>query len=217
MRPHQWPLLDKTPLVLRAHFGSSRVREDLPRLVREVGPSRANSANRSPAPTDTRLVRRSRSMRCGRGKRDLGSPRAAIPSVRFHRTPRIGIDQSNFSPRKNDSSHPKFDRLAGESGRFTVRRRGFSGLAWSEGSYPRGPAQPSRSRYTRARSRPAGGPEKSGGRSAAAADLLSHVASESAVRVDSTAASPRPTRIHAVRKIQRWGVRGAPYHPLRWS
>ncbi len=74
MRPHQWSLPDKTPLGLLAQFGSSRVREDLPRLVRRVGPSRTGSANRSPAPTDTNLVRRSRSMRCGRGKRDLGSP-----------------------------------------------------------------------------------------------------------------------------------------------
>ena len=105
MRPHQWPLLDMTPLVLRALIGSSRVREDLPRLVREVGPSCASSANRSLAPTDTHLVRRSRSMRCGRGKRDLGSPQAAAPSVRFHPTPRIAIDQSGFSSREHDSSH----------------------------------------------------------------------------------------------------------------
>jgi len=90
------PLLGETPLVLRAHFGSSRVREDLPRLVREVGLSRAGCANHSPAPTDTCLVRRPRGMYCGRRKRDLGSPRAAVPSVRLHRTPRIAIDQSNF-------------------------------------------------------------------------------------------------------------------------
>ncbi len=60
MRPHHRPLLEKTPLVLRAHFGSSRVREDLPRRVREVGRSGSGSANRLPAPTDTSLVHRLR-------------------------------------------------------------------------------------------------------------------------------------------------------------
>jgi len=137
MRPHQWPLPDKTPLGLLAQFGSSRVREDLPRLVREVGPSRTSSANRSPAPTDANLVRRFRSMRCGRGKRDLGSPRAAIPSVRIHRTPRIGINQSSFSSRENDLSHRRPDHLAGESSGFALRRRDLFGLVWSAGIAPR--------------------------------------------------------------------------------
>ena len=217
MRPHQWPLPDKTPLGLLAQFGSSRVREDLPRLVREVGPSRTSSANRSPAPTDANLVRRFRSMRCGRGKRDLGSPRAALHSVRLHPTPLIEIDQSDFPLGHAMVLAPEPSDLAGESYGFALRRRGVFDLVWSAGSYPRGTAQPSRSRYTRARSRPAGGPEKPRRRIAAAADLPNHVASESAARVDSTAASPKPTRIRAVRRIQRWGVRGAPYHPLRWS
>ena len=63
MRPHHWSLLERTPLVLRAHFGSSRVREDLPRHVREVGrSSRPRSANCSPTPANTSLVRRSRSV-----------------------------------------------------------------------------------------------------------------------------------------------------------
>jgi hypothetical protein len=62
MRPHHRPLLEKTPLGLRAHFGSSRVREDLPRHVREVGRSGLGSANHSPAPIDANPVRRSRSL-----------------------------------------------------------------------------------------------------------------------------------------------------------
>jgi hypothetical protein len=66
MRPHHWPLLERSPLVLRAHFGSSRVREDLPRQVREVDRSNSGSADRSPTLTDTRLVRRSRGIWCGR-------------------------------------------------------------------------------------------------------------------------------------------------------
>ncbi len=138
MRPHRWPLLDMTPLVLRAHFGSSRVREDLPRLVREVGRSCAGSAIHSPAPTDTRFVRRSRSMRCGRRKRDLGSPRAAVPTVRFYPTPRIGIDQSDIpSRRKHDGSQRKRDRLAGECCGFALRRRELPVLALGEGFAPR--------------------------------------------------------------------------------
>jgi hypothetical protein len=216
MRPHQWLLPDKTPLGLLAQFGSSRVREDPPRLVREVGLSRTNSANLSPAPTDTNVVRRYRSMRCGRGKRDLGSPRTAIPSVRIHRTPRIGIDQSSFSSREKYFSHRGPTPSPANPPDSLCGDETYSVWSGSRG-LPRGTAQPSRSRYTRARSRPAGGPEKPRGRVAAAADLPNHVASESAARVDSTAASPKPTRIRAIRRIQRWGVRGAPYHPLRWS
>jgi len=66
---------------------------------------------------------------------------------------------------------------------------------------PRGTAQSSRSRYTRARSEPGGGSEKSRGQIAAAADLPNDAAGESAARVDSLA-SPRRTRIRAIRKIQ---------------
>ena len=75
--------------------------------------------------------------------------------------------------------------LAGESFGFALWRRGFFGPIWSAnppdslcgdaassasssaGSYPRGTARPSRSRYTRARSGPGGGSEKSGGQVAA--------------------------------------------------
>ncbi len=53
--------------------------------------------------------------------------------------------------------------IAGESAGFAMRRRDLLGLVPSAGSYPRGTARPSRSRYTRARSRPGGGSEKSGG------------------------------------------------------
>ena len=93
---------------------------------------------------------------------------------------------------------------------------GFASV-WSEGSYPRGTAEPSRSRYTRARSGPGGGSEKFGGKSLPAAGLANDAESKSAARVAPLAASLERTRIRAIRKIQRWGVRGAPYHPLRRS
>ena len=190
MRPHQWSLPDKTPLGLLAQFGSSRVREDLPRLVREVGLSRTSSANRSPAPTDSNLVRRYRSMRCGRGKRDsdLLEPRSPayestvlLESGSINRVFHLGkIIFRTGDPTTSPANPP--DSICGDE--TCSVSSGARGL-------PRGTAQPSRSRYTRARSRPAGGPEKPRGRIAATADLPNHVAGESAARVDSTATSPR--------------------------
>jgi hypothetical protein len=142
------------------------------------------------------------------------------------------IRSIDFSPGTEDGSHPAphglaanpldslcgaeicRSRLAGESFGFALRRRGLFGLVWSAGSCPRGTTQPSRSRYTRARSGPAGCSEKPGGTSLPAADLPNDAAGESAAREGSPAASP--TRIRGIRGILRWGVRGSPYHPLRW-
>jgi len=126
--------------------------------------------------------------------------------------------------------------LAGESFGFALRRRGLFGPVWlansadslcgneasSDPSRARGvtPAGP-RSPANLATLAPARGqvaaPRNLGGKSLPAADLPNHAAGESAARVGSLAALPKRTRIRAICKIQRWGIRGAPYHPLRWS
>jgi hypothetical protein len=164
MRPHLWLLLrellscserileapgsGKTP---RAISAKSTVLSPAARIV-------------SPTPANTRLVRRSRGLWCGQRKRGLGSPWAAARSVRLHRTPRIEIDQSDFSMVRTIF--------------FTgIRQLGARGL-------PRGTAQPSRSRYTRARLEPAGGSGKSGGKSLPAADPSIGVARLSAARLE---------------------------------
>ena len=141
---------ERTPLMLRALFGSSRVREDLPRPDREVGRCGSGCADHSPTPADTRLIRRSRGLWCGQRKRDLGSPWAAALCVRLHRTPRSEIDQMDFQiPRR--IFPPRIQQLGAPAP-------------------PRGTAFPNRSRYTRARVEPAGGSGRSGGKSLPAAD-----------------------------------------------
>jgi hypothetical protein len=194
------------------------------------------SANCSPAPTDTSLVRRSRSLRCGRRRRDLGSPCAAIYCVRLHRTPQIGIDQSVFSCRARDGPQPgaprprwriprpRFaakrpfrPRLAGESFGFALRREAFSASSRVRGVAPAGPRSPADLATLAPFRGQVAIPRNLGGKSLPAADLPNDAADESAARVDSLAASPKRTQIREIRKIRRWGIRGAPYHPLRWS
>ena len=107
--------------------------------------------------------------------------------------------------------------FAGEATGSLCDGEAFSASSRVRGDAPAGP----RSSADLATLAPARGqvaiPRNLGGKSLPAADLPYDAADESAARVDSLAASSERTRIRAIRKIRRWGIRGAPYHPLRWS
>jgi hypothetical protein len=126
--------------------------------------------------------------------------------------------------------------LGGESLGFALRPRGFFGpvrlanpsdsicgdeapsaSSGARGVTPAGPRSPADLATLAPARGQVAAPRNLGGKSLPAADLPNDAAGESAARVDSLAAWPKRTRIRAIRKIQRWGIRGAPHHPLRWS
>jgi hypothetical protein len=162
MKPHHRPRLERTPLMLRAHIGSSRVREDLPRQVREVGWISAPAPRivRPPSPTPVSYAGDAACGAVGESETsDLLEPRSN--SVRLHRTPRIEIDQLDFGLlTRFFSPKARRPRLAGESAGFAcgdeacsassggrirrirLRRRGLFGLVWAGGQPPAGPRRP---------------------------------------------------------------------------
>jgi hypothetical protein len=107
--------------------------------------------------------------------------------------------------------------LAGESLGLALRREAFSASSRVRGVAPAGPRSPADLATLAPFRGQVAIPRNLGGKSLPAADLPNDAADESAARVDSLAASPKRTQIREIRKIRRWGIRGAPYHPLRWS
>jgi hypothetical protein len=122
MKPHHWLLLERTPLMLRAHFGSSRVREDLPRHVRERGrswPSLRDSFARphrhQPCTQVTRPVMRSTEAR----------PRFSSSRDQQRTTPTYSSNRKRsivFSPGAHDCSNTGTLGQVGESLGFAWRR-----------------------------------------------------------------------------------------------
>jgi hypothetical protein len=217
MRPHHWPLLEKTPLMLRAHIGSSRVREDLPRRVREVSLSRpslresfARPHRHQPCTQVTRLVMRSTEAR----------PRFSSSRDRQRTTPKYSSNRNRsigISSRARDSFSPGNPRPRGRILRIRFAARRPIGLPRMRGVAPAGP----RSRTDLATIAPARGQlaatRNLGGNSLPTVGLPNGAAGESAARVGQPAASTKRALIRATRRMQRWGVRGTPHHPLRWS
>ena len=200
MRPHHRPLLEKTPLVLRAHFGSSRVREDLPRRVREVGRSGlAPRIVRPPPPTPA-----------------LYAGHAACDAVDGSETSVLLEPRSTAYDLTVLLESKSINRFLMKGTRWFPPRRPTVSPR-ERGVAPAGPRSPADLATLAPARDQVAAPGNLGGKSLPTADLPNDAAGESAARVDSLADSPKRTRIRAIRKIQRWGVRGAPYHPLRWS
>jgi len=131
------PLLGETPLMLRALCGSSRVREDLPRLVRAAGPFRADPANHSPAPTDTFSCAGPAACIAVDGSEtsDLLEPRSpaydSTVLLEFESINSIFESEMRFT-------RTRIPRAAREFSGPARRRERRLGSAWPEGLCPRG-------------------------------------------------------------------------------
>jgi hypothetical protein len=121
MRPHPWLLLERTPLLLRAQFGSSRVREDLPRPVPRSRPIwlrlRESFAHPHRHPSSTLGTRRL--MRSVRARPRISSNRAPQRTTSPYSSDRNR--SIRFSDPLRDFS-PRIDRGRGRGG-FSPRPR----------------------------------------------------------------------------------------------